>query len=152
MTISKFRNIPYPYANQNDTFIARGYHLNELVDEINKLTAGVPVEIPISGNLEVELGEARFIDAAFIDYKAIFPTAPSNINQVGEVQVNNDYNHSSEPSITWSRESTNPNIGSEEGATFEFVVIDSKLVFRITNTTSYPMEFTFTVKLVQYAG
>jgi len=38
--MEKFRNIEYPYKNENDTFIIRGLQANQLVDAVNNLGDG----------------------------------------------------------------------------------------------------------------
>lgn len=154
MTLKRFRNINYPYKDQDDTFIARGYHLNVLVDDINNLHVGFDV-VPIdaAGTTDVILGRSKDIDAAFIDYKAIFPDVNigSNLDQAGTLEVSN----SSEailPDLSWTRESTNHTVGAELTVTIEFLIVGADLVMRLTNTSSYTMNFTYTAKIVSYAS
>lgn len=151
--LQRFRNITYPYANDDDTFVARGYHLNQIVDEI--VGSSEPVEILFGGSTDITLGFSTDIDAAFIDYKGKFPTSSaisSNVDEVGEIVVNNSSEHLNKPQLIWTREcafteSTTPaNIG------IEFLIVAGKLVMRISNASGNTLHFTFTAKIMNYAG
>lgn len=153
MTLQRFRNITYPYQNQDDTFTARGYHLNQLVDAINNLHSGIPEEIDGLGSSDIVLGRSRDIDAAFIDYSYIFPGEPGiggNYDQTGSMSVNNSSNHTESSQLSWQRESINHTGGVEQVVTIEFVVVGLDLVMRVTNTTSYAMKFSYTPKLMSH--
>jgi len=43
-----FRNIKYDYATSDDTFIARGLHLNQIIDEINTVASTEGLKYVIS--------------------------------------------------------------------------------------------------------
>ena len=156
--MDRFRNINYPYKDQDDTFTARGLHLNMLVDEINSLDDTSPVVVGASGVLDIILGESRDIDSAFIDYKAAWPDtlAPGQLqqDQTGKLIVNNSLEHALNPELTWTREavrsagSSNPVL-----AGIDFLKIGLNLVMRVTNNSlTYTLNFSYTVKLMSYAG
>ena len=154
--LKKFRNITYPYRTDDDTFIARGYHLNVLVDAINDIDTGVNVPIDAAGSADIILGLSKDIDAAFIDYKLHCPdTVITDYDQSGHLEVNNSLEHP-EPArqaVTWTRESTNhaAGSGSEEVVTFAFLKVGADLIMRVTNTTGEPMQLTFTANILTYA-
>lgn len=151
--MDKFRNITYPYQNDDDVFVARGYHLNQIVDEINNLHSGTPVDVGASGSEDVILGRSKDIDSAFIDYSYIFPGEPGiggNYDQTGSISVNNSSQHTTSSQLSWQRESISHTGGTEQLVTIEFVIVGADLVMRITNTTGYAMKFAFTPKLVSH--
>jgi len=151
--MDRFRNINYPYANQDDTFTARGLQLNMIVDEINKIHTEVKVPTIVSlGVTDIILGLSEDIDSATINYKAIFnKTIGSNPDQSGNLVVNN----SSEtvlPALSWTRETTNHVAGSEETAQIEFLIVGLDLVMRITNTSSVSLQFIYSINILKYAS
>jgi hypothetical protein len=155
--MDRFRNINYPYANQDDTFQARGLHLNMIVDEINNLHSGVPVDdITNTEVRDIVLGLSKDIDAAFIDYKYTIPTSPgifNNWDQSGRLQANNSSEHANSPALSWTQESTNHAPGAESIVlTFEFVVVEGNLILRVTNHATYTVQFTYTLKILKYAS
>jgi hypothetical protein len=153
--MDKFRNINYPYANQDDTFTARGLHLNMLVDEINKISEGITVDpITFLGVTDVILGQSKDIDSAVIDYKTSYPdkNIGSNADQSGTFVVNNSSEHANIPDLSWTRESTNHASGSEEIADIEFLVVSNNLVMRITNNSGNPLYFIYTIKILKYVS
>ena len=154
--MDRFRNINYPFANDDDTFIARGYNLNQIVDEINSWSVGVASTVGAAGAEDIVLGLSEDIDAAFIDYKATFPGSPgigSNFDQVGVLEVNNSSEHASNTGLSWTRESVNHGSGTEESSVaIEFLVVGANLIMRVTNTSGYSMEFMYSIKTMNYVS
>ena len=151
--MDRFRNINYPYANDDDTFIARGYHLNQIVDEINDQHTGIEVpEIPSLGSTDIVLGRSDDVDSATVQYKAIFDkTVGSSTDQSGTLVVNNSLEETL-PDISWSRESVNHASGSEEIMTVEFLKVGIDLVLRITNTSGNALKFIYTFNTLKYVS
>lgn len=153
--MDRFRNINYPYRNQDDTFDAKGLQLNMIVDEINRITEGIEVApIGLLGVTDVILGQSKDIDSATIDYKASFPDKAigSNADQSGVLVVNNSSEHAGIPDLSWTRESVNHASGSEETAEIEFLVVSANLVMRITNTSGNDLQFIYTLKILKYVS
>ena len=152
--MDRFRNINYPYRDQDDTFTARGLHLNMIVDEINNITEGIQIVPVIAalGTTDVILGTSQDIDSATINYKVILAkTIGSNPDQSGNLVVNNS-SEETLPALSWTRESTNHVAGSEEAVTIEFLVVSNNLVMRITNTSGYDLQFIYTLNILKYVS
>lgn len=151
--MDRFRNVNYPYKNQDDTFTARGLHLNMLVDEINDLHTGIEVPtIDSLGVTDVVLGRSKEIDSATINYKAIFDkTIGSNPDQSGTLVVNNSSDEVLSE-LSWTRETTNHYSGSEEILTIEFLVVGVELIMRLTNTSSNALQFIYTINTLKYVS
>lgn len=154
--MDRFRNINYPFANDDDTFIARGYNLNQIVDEINSLSIGVEVpDIAVAGSTDLILGLSTEIDAAFIDYRASFPLSSaigSQMDETGKIVVNNSSEHVNKTALTHTREAGNHSQGSLTNVEIDVVLVGLNIVLRVTNGTSYTMKFTYTPKIIKYAG
>ena len=154
--MDKFRNINYPYRTQDDTFDAKGLQLNMIVDEINNLSIGVEVpEIVFGGSTDITLGLSKDIDAAFIDYKGKFPTSSGispNQDEVGTLEVNNSSEHANKPQLIWTRECTFTEDTQPNSIEIEFLVVATNLIMRVTNTSGNTLDFTFTAKIMSYAG
>ena len=154
--MDRFRNINYPYRDQDDTFIARGLQLNMIVDEINNLSRGVEVpEIAFGGSTDISLGQSKDIDAVFIDYKGKFPTSSAispNKDEVGTLEVNNSSEHVNQPQLIWTREATFTEATQPQSIDIEFLVVGAQLVMRVTNNSGDTLNFTFTAKIMSYAG
>jgi len=152
--MDKFRNIEYDYRTPNDSFIARGLQLNQIVDEINGMTIGNPVVLTNSGidTVDISLGKIGDIDAVEIGYKATFDIpAGSSLDQSGTLNVNNSMDNLI-PKLSWTRESVNHTQGSEEELEIEFVSLAGYLIMRVTNTTLYNLEFTYNTKILRYVA
>jgi len=156
--MDKFRNVNYPYATPDDTFIARGYQLNQIVDEINSLSIGVPVVVSTSEVTDIVLGRSDSIDAAFIDYKVAWPDTPAPAalqqDQTGKLIVNNSLEHALNPEITWTREAAT-SAGSRNPVLLgiEFLKVGTNIVMRLTNNSpTYKMEFLYSAKLMSYVS
>ena len=154
--IPVFKNITYPYQTADDTFVARGYHLNLLRDEILKIGEGVTVDMPSTGAstvTDILLGFSSDIDVVFIDYKYTFPARiGTNIDQTGSLNINNSLEHAVPllQSIVVQRESVNHITGYENLVTIDCVKVSDFLYLRVTNTTTDDMAFIYTQKLVKY--
>jgi hypothetical protein len=150
--MDKFRNVNYNYQTPDDSFIARGLQLNMIVDEINDITAGIsPDPIASVGVTDIVLGPEKDIDAAFIDYKATFPTySLVNVDQTGKLEVNNSMYHGDAPKLSWTRESTVQTSGTENVVGIEFLIVVNDLVMRVTNTTGVDMNFNYSLKILNY--
>ena len=150
--MDKFRNVEYDYRTPDDSFDAKGLHLNMIVDEINELTAGIDL-LPVSflGVTDIVLGRQLDIDAAFIDYKIKYPDySIVNADQSGKLEVNNSMYPGDAPTLSWTRESVNHTVGTEENVTIEFLIVGADLVMRVTNTSGSELEFTYTLKILSY--
>ena len=154
--MDKFRNINYPYATPDDTFIARGLQLNMIVDEINNLSIGVEVpEIAFGGSTDITLGLSKDIDAAFIDYKGKYPDSSAispNYDEVGTLEVNNSSENANKPQLIWTREATFTESTTPANIDIEFLVTGGALIMRVTNNSGNTLYFTFTAKILSYAG
>ena len=151
-----FRNITYPYQTADDTFVARGYHLNLLRDEILRVGGGLTLDMPSTGAstvTDILLGFSADIDAAFIDYKYFFPLRTgTNIDQTGSLNINNSLEHAVPglQGIVVQRESVNHDTGYENLVTMDCVKITDLLYLRVTNTTTDDMVFIYSQKFMKY--
>ncbi len=154
--LQRFRNITYPYANDDDTFVARGYHLNVLVDTINEYQIGVEVDpIDFTGSIDIVLGNSVDIDAAYIDYKGKFPDSSAispNYDEAGKIIVNNSSEHVNKPQLIWTREAAFTEGTTPTNIDIEFLVISNQLTMRVTNNSGNTLHFTFTAKLMSYVS
>lgn len=154
--MDKFRNVNYPYVNQDDTFDAKGLHLNMIVDEINSRDVGTEVpDIAFGDSADLILGLSTDIDAAFIDYRASFPLSSAigtQLDETGTIVVNNSSEHINKTALTHTRESGNHSQGSLTNVGIDVVLVGLYIVLRITNGTSDNMKFTYTPKIMKYAS
>jgi len=154
--MDRFRNINYPYADQDDTFQARGLHLNMLVDEINNRDSGVEVPVIEWGtSTDIVLGLSTEIDAVFIDYRAKFPSSSAiglQMDETGKLVVNNSSEHTEKTALTHTREAGNHSQGSLTNVGIDVVLVGLNIVLRVSNGSSYDMDFTFTSKIMRYAS
>jgi hypothetical protein len=152
--MKKFRNINYNYATPDDSFIARGLQLNEIVDEINNIYRGVsPEAIAASGGtMIIQLAKSEDLEQAIIDYKYTVPGASEiggNADQTGQLRINNSM-ESPNQSLSHIRESENHGSGSEDQVVFD-VTHDGKYInLEITNNLGNPIEFNYTLKIMKY--
>lgn len=148
--MERFRNIIYPYQNEDDTFIARGYHVNQIVDALNDSQSGAIVDVIAStGISDLVIGRQDTIDAIFIDYSYKTGDTVVNRNQSGHIKVENS-NSEATPVISWTRESVVHTAGTEEDVTFEFVIDGYNLVMRVTNSSGYDLSLAYTAKIMKY--
>ena len=152
--MDKFRNVNYPYANDDDSFIARGLHLNQIVDEINSWSIGNPVIVAALGATDIVLGPSEDIDAGFVDFKAIFPAfgGPGiNPDQVGQIVINN----SSEeiyPDLSHTIEYTVHGGDPHSDLTIDVLKVVNDLVLRVTNVSGYELNFLYNLKSMKYVS
>ena len=151
-----FRNINYPYRTQDDTFDAKGLQLNMIVDEINALSIGAEVpDIAFGGSTDINLGQSKDIDAAFIDYRASFPDSSgigSQMDETGKLMINNSSEHANQTALTHTREAGNHGQGSLTNVEIDVLKVGAAIIMRVTNGTSNTMKFTYTSKIIRYAG
>lgn len=146
--MNRFRNINYPYANPDDTFIARGLQLNMIVDEINAITIGTPVIIEKSGTTDVVIGLISKVKAAFIDYWTdTADTFITNYAQTGTVEIRNGLEHPNTPVLDMLRHSSG---NQPQQPTIAVIQDAGNIVLRITNTTALAMEFLMSAKIISY--
>jgi hypothetical protein len=146
--MDRFRNINYPYANQDDTFTARGFQLNMIVDEINALSIGTPVIVEKLGTTDVVIGLTDKVKAAFIDYWTdTADTFITNYAQTGTIEIRNGLEHPNVPTLDMIRHSS----GNQPQQPTIVVIQDAgNIVLRITNTTALDMEFLMSTKIISY--
>jgi hypothetical protein len=146
--MDKFRNVNYPYATPDDTFDAKGLQLNMIVDEINRITIGVPIIIEKSGSTDVIIGRVDKVKAAFIDYWTdTADTFITNYAQTGTVEIRNGLEHPNTPVLDMLRHSS----GNQPQQPTIVVIQDAgNIVLRITNTTALDMEFLMSTKIISY--
>jgi hypothetical protein len=146
--MDRFRNINYPYRNQDDTFDAKGLQLNMIVDEINRITIGVPVIVEKSGTTDVVIGLITKVKAVFIDYWTdTADTFITNYAQTGTVEIRNGLEHPNQPVLDMLRHSS----GNQPQQPTMVVIQDAgNIVLRITNTTALAMEFLMSTKIISY--
>ena len=149
MTLPRFRNINYPYANDDDTFIARGYHLNQLRDEINLGESGAAVEVAASAVVDITLGLSTEIDAVFIYYKILYVGADYP-DEVGKLEIKNSMEHATvgQQDVTIERESST--LQSSEDVDIDSVRVGLNLMLRVTNNYANDIVFLYSPKIMTY--
>jgi len=156
-----FKNVNYPYKDQHDTFIARGYHLNLLREAIVERQTGIslPTPLPWGQTTDIVLGPSEEIDACTINYKATFPNSSpigAQYDETGTLEVNNSSEHANKPALSWTRECTNHGQGfsgtTSVGISFLISVVGGNLIMRLTNNGSTNMQFVYNiVKTLKHA-
>ena len=140
--LQKFRNVTYPYKNQDDTFTARGYHLNILVDAVNG--GGDSLELEL-GTTDIILGPSANIKGVDLLYSALYPTyAPGNRDSAGEITIANG-NDSDTPTLSWYHDSTFDNTSV---LTLTPMIVGSNLILRVENLIGDILEFGLNAKTV----
>jgi hypothetical protein len=146
--MDKFRNVNYPYRTPDDTFDAKGLQLNMIVDEINKITIGVPVIVEKLGTTDVIIGNVNKVKAAFIDYWTdTADTFITNYAQTGTVEIRNGLEHPNVPVLDMLRHSSG---NQPQQPTIAVIQDAGNIVLRITNTTALAMEFIMNAKIIGY--
>lgn len=155
--LPKFKNVNYPYKDQHDTFIARGYHLNLLRGAILTEESGenLPTPLPWGQTANIILGESVDIDGCIINYKATFPNSSpigAQYDEVGTVEINNSSEHVNKTALSWTRECTNHGQGSLTQVDIDILKTGDNLVLRLINGGSSDMLFTFTKKILSHGN
>jgi len=150
-----FRNVNYPYKDQHDTFIARGYHLNLLRDAIIESEAGtnLPTPLPWGQTANIVLGLSEDIDGCIINYKATFPDSSAigaQYDEVGTVEINNSSEHVNKSALSWTRECTNHGQGFLDVVDIDILKVGDEIVLRLINGGSTDMLFTYTSKILKH--
>ena len=141
----KFRNIIYNYRNADDSFDAKGLHLNMIVDELNRTTVSVEVEIPNTGG-DVIIGPMRSIRGARVNYTITRKGATPQY-QAGEITIINNDTINPE----WKRASVGDDV-APSGILLSVVVEPAQvnvgdIILRITNTTGDEVLFTYRINI-----
>jgi len=140
--LQKFRNINYPYANDDDTFQARGYHLNVLVDAVNG--GGDSLELGL-GTTDIILGLSADLKGVDLMYAALYPDyGPGNRDSAGEITIVNG-NDSDTPILSWYHDSTRDNTNE---ITLTPMINGSNLILRVENLIGDILEFGLNAKTV----
>lgn len=139
--LQKFRNVIYPYKDQDDTFIARGYHLNLIVDAFNAAPegGGQAVELPFGDpDVDIILGVSADTNAVNVLYAANYPDAgPSNMDSAGKLIISNGA-ESDIPRLEWEHDSTRDNTSN---LTLTPMVVGDDLVLRVSNLSGNTLHF-----------
>ncbi len=150
--LKTFKNVNYPYKDQDDTFFARGLHLNMLRNWVISLFNGISISAPWNEGLSIVLGRSENIDGAEIDYNGVFPGSPGiggQYDQVGELSINNSMEHASNQRLSFTRESVNHGGGTSTNIDIDIVKSGDNLVMIVTNNTGYDMDFSYTLKILK---
>ncbi len=147
-----FKNTNYPYKDADDTFIARGLHLNMLRNWVLSLFNGTPSDVPWGQTASITLGKSEDIEGAVINYKSVFPGSPGigiNYDEVGRIEVNNSSDHTENPQLHHTRTTTNHSQGSLTNTAIDVIKSGENLVMTVGNGTGYDMKFTYTLKILK---
>ena len=139
--MDRFRNVNYPYRNQDDSFIARGLHLNMIVDEINQDNA---IELEI-GTTDIILGPSKTLKAVDLTYVALYPDyGPGSRDSAGEITIMNGMD-SDTPRLDWYHDSTTDNTSV---IILTPMIVGSNLILRVQNLISFTLQFSLNAKNV----
>jgi len=150
--LPRFTNRNYPYATPDDTFIARGLHLNMLRDELLS-TAGTSntIDVSSSSTISTTLGLLSKITAVFIDYKGIYTITSAldtNGSQAGHLEVSVSYNETYGTSVNFTRTATNHSSGSaEDTIVIDFIKDGDNLVMTVEETEGLDLTFMYHIKI-----